>query len=190
MKQEVRAKFKVSFTPNTEALIQSCRRMVFHITDAQASGLFISIFVLLGLTVVPQMIAHKPGVNADNATLFWILVVLFVLLILVYFVLPSIYAKATMENLMQGKPHATVFMDFYEDALHVRNSAVTGKNILSYEVFTRCAETNELFLLQNANRQTLVLPKANLTGGSVEEFKAFLQKKCTKAKILWKRVLA
>ncbi len=189
MKQETHAQFKCSFKPNTQDLVASCRRMVFNLTDAQAIGLFFSIFVLLGLTVVPQIAAGKGGLNADNATLFWALVVIFFLMILIYFILPAIYARATLDNLKQGKGNATIYMDFYDDNVHLRNSAVTGKNVLPYDYFVRCAETAELLLLQNAKHQVLILPKANLTGATVDECKKFFQNHCAKAKIRWRRVL-
>ena len=189
MKQETRPSFKCTFKPEPALLMQSCRKMVFSLTDAQAAALFISIFVFLGLTVVPSILQGKSAINDDNRTLFWVFVLLFILVCLMYFVFPSIYARASMENLKKGKPDAIIYIDFYEDAVHVRNSAFTGKNVFAYDIFTRCCETTDLLLLQNQNRQVLILPKATITGGSVDECKKFLQWKCSKARIKWRRVL-
>ena len=189
MKSETKPRFKFTFKPQPAALMQSCRKMVFFLTDAQAAALFFAIFLFLGLTVGPQIVQGKSALNADNTALFWVFVALFVILCLMYFIFPAIYARATLENLQQGKAGAVIYADLYEDTVHMRNSSVTGKTVFPYDIFVRCEETADLLLLQNNRRQTLILPKEGIAGGSVDECKKFLQQKCTKAKIRWRRVL-
>ena len=189
MSEETRPEFKCSFKPNKPYLIQSCRRMVFHITDAQAIGYFVSIFVLFLLSVLPEVFRGNPAVNSNNATVFWILVVALAALILMYYILPPVYANAALSKLQAGKSTATIYMDFYLSSIHIRNSAVTGKSELSYDMFTRCADSRDLIFLQNRQHQTLVIPKAEIVGGNEFELKKFLQKRCRSAKIQWKKVI-
>lgn len=113
-------------------------------------------------------------------------VLLAVLLLCFMFVLPKVSARNYMRQLQSVYgDKLTSVISFDEDAFHTQSS--TGaKADTAYDQIIAVSETTHAIVLRRKMRVFHVLDKSKISGGTLPEFRAFLQEKMPGAKFRWK----
>ncbi len=110
------------------------------------------------------------------------------LMIGMFLYMPALSARRYMKRMTAVFGDAatlSVSYRFAEDALHTQDS--TGQRIdTAYDQFVSVRETANCIVLRRKMSMFHTLDKSRLEGGSLADFRAFLQDKMTNAKFHWK----
>ena len=111
----------------------------------------------------------------DFRAVITLLVVLIMLLVLIFE--DRINGYFAKKRMMPGTEQAS---SLFTDDTYVSSTEV-GKTEFHYETIVALAETNDYFIFLLSNNHAQVYDKHTLTGGSVEDFRVFIQQKTEKA---------
>lgn len=189
MGNEEQVLFRNSLEPVRSTHQQAFKRMLSGATKVKEILLFVFVAALFLLAVVPGILRGDTPVYKGSELLFWTTVVLFVLLVLLFYVVPYIFSGITMNAQLKNSGGQAVRMEneFRGDRILVRN-CVSGTVIeVPYGAIIRCAESKDLLLLQTTAKNVILLAKNGFEGADEKDFRAFIQKKCPNARFMWKK---
>lgn len=134
--------------------------------------IFAGIVLVIGLVSSALSIASKEPLRARN------LLVLLAMLCVIYASLQEdrLNARAAKRRLLPGTEHAGCV--FGEDGYTIKTSVTESR--FSYAQIRAVAELPRYLVLALSNNQAQVFDKESLSGGTIEEFRAFLADKTGK----------
>ena len=168
---------------------QAFQRILSGATKKKEILLFAFTAVLFLLAVVPGIRSGARPVFQGSELLFWCTVVLFVLLLLLFYIVPYIFSVITInaQNKSSGGQTVRIETTFEDDRIAVRNCLSDTTTEIPYNAVIRCAETDDLLLLQTTARSIVILSKNGFEGCGDDEFRAFIAGKCPQARMMWRR---
>ena len=134
--------------------------------------IFAGIVLVIGLVSSALSIASKEPLRARN------LLVLLAMLCVIYASLQEdrLNARAAKRRLLPGTEHAGCV--FGEDGYTIKTSVTESR--FSYAQIRTVAELPRYLVLALSNNQAQAFDKESLSGGTIEEFRAFLADKTRK----------
>ena len=168
---------------------QAFQRMLSGTTKVKEIILFAFTAALFLIAVVPGIRSGARPVYKGSELLFWSTVVLFILLLLLFFIVPYIFSGITInaQNKSSGGQAVRIETSFTNEKIAVRNCLSDTTTEIPYNAIMRCAETDDLILLQTTARTMVILFKNGFEGCTEDEFRAFITGKCPQARFMWRR---
>ena len=86
--------------------------------------------------------------------------------------------KIAKRNFKKYGSEVTATLCFYEDKVIVHNHQEDSEGDLRYEQILAVCQSPRLYLLELPGKTALLLEKTTFTKGALEEFPAFMRRKC------------
>ena len=108
----------------------------------------------------------------------WSLLVAFALVMTTYGAPARVALKIAKRNFKKYGSEVTATLCFYEDKVIVHNHQEDSEGDLRYEQILAVRQSPRLYLLELPGKTALLLEKTAFTKGALEEFPAFMRRKC------------
>ena len=186
------ALFYLENSPSKELMTEGYRAMIRH--SRRAIVYCIAIAIGLALAVHSFLTARNP-LNLELGITPSLLYSLYFLLLSGFlawrlFTSPRKAAATYMKRLAvvygDDTSALTVTYSFTEDHIHSASSNGAHSD-MTYDQIVAAYETSHVIVLRFQQKLFETLDKSKIQGGSLQDFRAFIEKKATSAKVFWKR---
>ncbi len=164
--------------PDGKLYEQFYRRLMFK-RNREALILALILFILLLVLVLPRALAGRPPLDTGNLLPFLIILFSGMLLLFAFSGLPAILSRKIMKKQREVSGGLPVLLEteFFTDHAVFRSSISNKTTDFPYSDFLRMTETEDLFLVQTKNKQTLLFSKSGFSQGDPDSFRDFLSEK-------------